>query len=192
MQPLVIPANALPGQTEAELVRRAARGDNAAFEALVAAHADRAFRTARAILGNEPDARDATQDAFISAWRELPRLREVNQFEAWLRRILVNGCRSRLRVRGRVREIPMDGAFDRSGADPLIADQVVDTDMLARAFDRLVADTRAILVLHYLLHEPVAAIASAMAIPAGTVKWRLHRAREALERALLAEGEDPR
>ncbi len=86
----------------------------------------------------------------------------------------------------------MDVVFDRSGTGPLTADQVSDTDVLGRAFDRLDADKRAILVLHYLQHESVAAIAGAMAIPGGTVKWRLHDARKALQRALLAEGEDRR
>ena len=68
----------VPGSVESaqvELVRRAASGDNLAFERLVIDRVDRLYRTARAILGNEPDARDATQEAFVAAWRELPRLR---------------------------------------------------------------------------------------------------------------------
>ena len=92
MAPLAITAEFQPGATEADLVRRAAHGDNAAFEVLVTVRADRAFRLARSILGNESDARDATQDAFIAVWRELPRLRDAEHFDAWLRRILVNRC----------------------------------------------------------------------------------------------------
>ena len=76
MAPLAIAAELLPGSTAADLVRRAASGDSTAFEYLVTTSADRSFRLARAILGNESDARDATQDAYISAWRELPRLRD--------------------------------------------------------------------------------------------------------------------
>ena len=192
MEPLAAAAAVQPGSAEADLVRRAAHGDNTAFEVLVTARTDRSFRLARAILGNESDARDATQDAFISAWRELPRLRDPEHFDAWLRRIIVNACRAQIRVRSRVHEINMDGAPDRSDPAPGISDQVSATDVLGRAFDRLVADKRAILVLHYLQHESVAAIAAAIGIPAGTVKWRLHEARAALERALLAEGEDRR
>lgn len=192
MEPLAVGAGVRPGATDADVVRRAARGDNIAFEELVAVRADRSFRLARAILGNESDARDATQDAFLSAWRELPRLRDAEQFDAWLRRILVNACRAQIRVRGRVREIAMDGAPDRSDPGPSTSDLVGDTDMLGRAFDRLIPDKRAILVLHYLQHESVAAIAEAMGVAAGTVKWRLSEARGALERALLAEGEDRR
>lgn len=192
MAPLAIAAEFQPGSTEADLVRRAARGDSAAFEVLVTNRADRAFRLARSILGNESDARDATQDAFIAVWRELPRLRDAEHFDAWLRRILVNACRAQIRVRGRVREVAMDGAPDRSDPSPGIPDQVSDTEVLGRAFDRLVPDKRAILVLHYHQHESVATIAGALGIPQGTVKWRLSEARAALGRALLAEGEDRR
>jgi RNA polymerase sigma-70 factor, ECF subfamily len=190
--PVAIAAEFQPGSTEADLVRRAARGDSAAFEILVTIRADRAFRLARSILGNESDARDATQEAFVAVWRELPRLRDAEHFDAWLRRILVNACRAQIRVRGRIREIAMDGAPDRSDPGPGLPDQIGDTDVLGRAFDRLAPDKRAILVLHYLQHESVATIAGALAIPKGTVKWRLSEARAALERALLAEGEDRR
>ena len=96
-----------------EVVRLASRGDAAAFEQLLAERADRAFRIARAILGNDADARDATQDAFVSAWRDLPRLRDPDKFDAWLRRILVNACRTQLRGRRRVHEISIDSTMDR-------------------------------------------------------------------------------
>jgi RNA polymerase sigma-70 factor (ECF subfamily) len=185
-------AGATLASTQADLVQRAARGDNAAFELLVSRGADRAFRTARAILGNESDARDATQNAFVLAWRELPRLRDVERFDAWLGRILVNACRAQLRRRGRVREIALDESHDRPSAGPAISDQVGETDTLGRAFDRLAPEKRAILVLHYLQHEPVAAIAAAIGVPVGTMKWRLHDARAALERALRVEEEDRR
>ena len=64
-----------------------------------------------------------------------------------------------------------------------------DTDLLAHAFERLDADKRSILVMHYLEHEPVVAIASTLGVPVGTAKWRLSEARAALGRALAAEGE---
>jgi len=189
VEPLVASARALPGSTQAELIRRAARGDAAAFEQLVTTRANRAFRIARAILGSDTDARDATQDAFVLAWQALPRLRDPEQFDAWLRRILVNACRAQLRSRKGVREISLDVAADPRAGGPAMADRIGDTDLLARAFDRLDADKRTILVLHYLNHEPVAAIASALRVPIGTAKWRLSEARSALRRALAAEGE---
>jgi RNA polymerase sigma-70 factor (ECF subfamily) len=192
MEPAVAAVGEVPASRPAELVARAAGGDAMAFEELVTITADRSFRIARAILGDESDARDATQDAYVSAWRELPRLRNQDTFEAWLRRILVNACRMKLRERRRVREISLDPRWDRRTPGPAVSDSVVDTDLLSRAFDRLDADKRTILVLHYLNHEPVTSIATALAVPAGTVKWRLSEARAALQRALTAEGEPRR
>lgn len=189
MEPLAASASVVPVSTHGALVRSAAGGDTAAFEQLVSARADRVFRIARAILGNDADAGDATQDAFVSAWRELPRLRDPDSFDAWLRRILVNACRARLRGRRRVREISLDVAHDRHEPGPTLSDQVGDTDLLAHAFDRLDPDKRSILVLHYLDHESVASIAAALGVPVGTAKWRLSEARAALARALAAEGE---
>ena len=185
-------AEVLPVPSQADLVRRAARGDALAFERLIATRADHAFRIARAMLGDESEARDATQDAFVSAWRELPRLHDPERFDAWLRRILVNACRAQMRVRKRVREIRLDLIVDPAAPGPGLSEQLGATDMLARAFDRLDGDKRALLVLHYLDHASVAEIAASLGIPTGTVKWRLHDAREALQRALVAEGEDRR
>ena len=175
--------------TRIDLIRLASGGDRDAFERVVMTSVDRSFRIAKAILGSEADARDATQDAYISAWRDLPNLRSPEQFDAWFRRILVNACRGLLRRRMRVREISLDGTFDRAGPEATIPDQVGDADVLARAFDRLDVDKRAVLVLHYLEHEPLAAIATALGVPVGTLKWRLSEARAALNRALAAEGE---
>jgi RNA polymerase sigma-70 factor (ECF subfamily) len=192
MEPAVAAAGGMPVSRQAELVVRAAGGDAMAFEELVAVTADRSFRIARAILGDDSDARDATQDAYVSAWRDLPRLRNHDTFEAWLRRILVNACRAKLRGRRRVREISLDPRLDRRSPGPSLSESVGDTDLLSRAFDRLDADKRTILVLHYLNHEPVASIASALGVPVGTAKWRLSGARAALQRALTAEGEPRR
>lgn len=187
MDPLAIGSPVRPKAIEAELVDRARRGDHAAFEALLSTRLDKQFRTACAILGSEADARDATQDACLSTWRQLPRLRNVERFDAWLSRILVNACLEMLRRRARVREIPMTAAHDREdpvGGDPAA---VGEADAISRAFDRLQPDARAILVLHHLRHEPVASIATSLGIPIGTVKWRLHAARAALEQALAGE-----
>jgi RNA polymerase sigma-70 factor (ECF subfamily) len=188
MEPLAS-ADAQVVSADAALVRRAARGDAVAFERLVTARTDRAFRIARAILANEADAYDATQEAFVSAWRELPRLRDPERFDAWLRRILVNACRAQLRGRRRVREISLDAAPDRGDPDRPFSDGVSDTDVLARAFARLDVDKRSILVLHHFDREPLAVIAATLGIPVGTAKSRLHDARIALQRALAIEGE---
>ena len=173
------------GTPDARLVSAAKAGDRAAFEALLTSRLDRTYRTARAILGNEPDARDTVQDAWLSIWRRLPDLRDTGAFDAWVERIVVNACRSRLRQRARVREIPMAPGFeqpDRShGSRP---EAIAERETVERAFERLNPDQRAILVLHHLHHQPVVAIAAALGIPEGTVKWRLHAARTALNAAM--------
>jgi RNA polymerase sigma-70 factor (ECF subfamily) len=133
------------------------------------------FRTALAILGNEADARDATQETFVGAWRQLDRLREVDRFDAWIGRILINECRMALRHRRRVREVPVSDSADLPG----VVDFSDSTDF-DDAFNRLSVDQRAILVLHHLHGYGVREIAAWLGIPTGTVKWRLSRARKAL------------
>ena len=75
---------------DGDLVKRAAAGDMAAFEALVEPRLNRTFRTASAILGNEADAADAVQEAFVAAWRHLPAIRDGAKFDAWLNKVILN------------------------------------------------------------------------------------------------------
>jgi RNA polymerase sigma-70 factor (ECF subfamily) len=174
------------------LVGRARRGDERAFEALVASSIEPSFRRALAILGNESDARDAIQDALLDAWRGIHALRDVDRFDAWLGRIVLNACRAvgRRRARSRVREIRIDlidDTFPIRGSGAMPGDQDGGLDELERAFERLPLPQRAILVLHHLEHRPVGEIAAALGVPAGTMMWRLHRARAALAHALEEE-----
>ena len=178
------------------LIELASRGDRQAFDALIRPRLDRLYRTAYAITRSDADARDATQDACVNAWRELPRLREHDRFDAWLSRILVNAARSQVRrvSRTRVREISVDqdGADERPApvsypAQPAEAETFGDRDAIQRAFTRLDGATRALLVVHYVDGAPLAEVARITGSPVGTVKWRLSRARKALERALEAE-----
>jgi RNA polymerase sigma-70 factor, ECF subfamily len=188
---------AAPAGADAELVRRAREGDAVAFDRLAAARLDRAYRLAVAIMRSESDASDAVQEAFVAAWRQLPRLRDPERFDPWLERIVVNACRMALRHRGvvRLREIDVsDPEASSSGpgarlADPApaAADVIADAELVRRSMDRLDGDKRAILVLFYVQDRSVGEIASALGVPAGTVKWRLHAARAALERAYQEE-----
>jgi RNA polymerase sigma-70 factor (ECF subfamily) len=164
------------------MVNRARAGDGDAFEALVAANLASTFRTALAILGSEADARDACQEVFLKAWRELPRLRDVARFDAWLGRILVNACRSALRTRRRryVREIPVDdpSATRLRARVPSLDDRVSELDVLDRSFERL--DRRA--TLRRCPREPsIAEIAEGPA-SAGHGEVVAHAARRSFER----------
>jgi len=87
------------------LVRRARSGDAAAFEVLVDTRIDRCYRLAWSILSNDADAADATQDALVSAWRQLPRLRDPAVFDSWLNRIVANAALMARRHRVRLREV---------------------------------------------------------------------------------------
>jgi RNA polymerase sigma-70 factor (ECF subfamily) len=179
------------------LVRRARLGDAGAFDSLVAKRIDRCYRLAWSILLNDADAADATQDAFVAAWRQLPRLRDPSAFDGWLNRIVANAARMLRRHRVRLREITIGSPVPDEGPtaseqapDPHARteiDEVAENDAIGRAFDRLRPDERAILALHHVEERPVAEIARTLGIPTGTAKWRLHAARRALERAMEAE-----
>lgn len=178
---------------EASLVERARRGDRLAFEGLVDGRLSSTFRIAMAILGNEADARDAIQEAFLRAWRDLPGLRDTDRFEGWFRRILVNACRSAVRGRSRrsVREISV-GALPGGGAGfdppgPAQDTRTAEADVLDRALDRLSIAERSLLALHHLEQLSLVTIGVQLGIPSKTVKSRLFSARRALERALEVE-----
>ena len=148
---------------------------------------------AMAILGNEADARDATQDAFVRVWRDLPSLRDADRFDQWFGRILVHTCRTAVRGRGRrwVREVAvtaMPGAG--VGFDPAAEPQDLRSnadEMVGRALDRLTVAERTLLVLHYYEDLSLTEIANRIGIQAKTVKSRLFTARRSLERAVEVE-----
>lgn len=168
-----------------DLVERAAGGDVDAFEVLVAARLNRAFRTASAILGSEADAYDVVQEAFVATWRSLPKLRDRTKFDAWLSKMIQNRCRDLLRRRGRSREVALDAAMNLRSEDSTGA--TGDMAAMTAAFERLSVGHRHLLVMHHLHRVPVTDLARELGIPEGTAKWRLHAARAALTRALEAD-----
>lgn len=183
MPDMQLTASAARTVDDVSLVSRAASGDRDAYADLIAPRIDRALRTARAILGNDAEAHDATQDALVAAWVNLPRLRDRSRFDAWLNRTLVNRCRETLRQRRRSREI-------REDADAPLADFAgpsIETAAVKAAFGRLSLDERTILLLHHLHGMPVDQVARQLGVPVGTAKSRLWHARRSLERALEAE-----
>jgi RNA polymerase sigma-70 factor (ECF subfamily) len=188
----VLAGDTTTGSLDRALVERAG-ADRDAFEALVRRHADAAYRTAFAIMRNESDARDATQDAFVQAWRQLGSLRDADRFDAWFGRILVNTCRNALRSRRRrhLREIPVtpvpDAEIEHRDPAPLPSERTANLDRIQRAFLRLDADERLVLALHHGESRRVEEVATLTGAPVGTVKWRLYQARRSLARALEHE-----
>ena len=155
----------------------------AAFEALVDARLDESYRLARLILRDTEEAEDATHDAFTRAWRELPKLRDLDRLDAWFGRILTNACRDRIR-RGRIRR---HDALDRAAAFPAAYDggkQFEDRDALERAFGNLNADQRVAVVLRYYGDLEIEEVARAVGSPVGTIRSRIHYALRHLRAAL--------
>jgi RNA polymerase sigma-70 factor (ECF subfamily) len=170
---------------QTELVEQARRGDREAFGVLAGASVDRLYGIARLILRDAELAQDATQEALVRAWRDLPALRDVERFDAWLYRLIVHACTDIARRRSRWRaEVTL---LSREPAEQDRASELADRDQLERGLRRLSAAQRSILVLNYYVGLSPSETADALDIPVGTAKSRLHYALEALRAALAAD-----
>ena len=169
-----------------ELVEQARRGDHDAFAVLAGAAIPRLDALARLILRDPERGKDATQEALVRAWRDLPSLRHPERFDAWLHRLLVNACMDEARRNRRhtleVELTPIDHPTIRDSAI-----SVDERDALERGFRRLDTEQRALIVLHHYLGLSLPEVAETMRIPLGTAKSRLHRALSALRAALEAD-----
>jgi RNA polymerase sigma-70 factor (ECF subfamily) len=170
---------------QSELVDRARSGDREAFGVLAGGAVDRLYGIARHILRDAELAEDATQEALVRAWRDLPALRDAARFDAWLYRLLVNACadvgRRRSRWRAEITILSTEPAeLDR-------ATELADRDELERGLRRLTDAQRSILVLSFYVGLSLNELAAALDIPVGTAKSRLHYAIDALRAALAAD-----
>ena len=173
-----------------DLVERSMAGDRDAFSELGRGWIDRLYATARLILRDSDRAQDATQEALVAAWRDIKGLRDPDKFEPWIRRLLVNACyrearkdKRRVSAEGRVRPI------DTDSVDP--ATVSADRDELARAFETLAPEQRALIVLHYYLGLPMHETALILGWPVGTVKSRLNRTKQQMRATLEADARLP-
>jgi RNA polymerase sigma factor (sigma-70 family) len=168
------------------LVERAREGDEQAFTELVDLDGDRCYAIAYRILRDVDRAKDAVQQAFLLAWRELPRLRDAERYEVWFYRLLVNACyeeaRRNKRWTAHVRLLPLEGP---SAPDAIVS--VDDRDALERAFQRLTPEHRVVFVMHHHAGMPLATIAEVVGVPLGTVKSRLHHSVRNLRAALQSD-----
>jgi RNA polymerase sigma-70 factor, ECF subfamily len=170
---------------QTELVERARHGDREAFAVLAGGAVDRLYGIARLILRDTELAEDATQEALVRAWRDLPTLRDVERFDAWLYRVIVRSCtdvgRHQRRWRAEITVLPTEPAeSDRTS-------ELADRDQLERGLRRLNDAQQAILVLTYYVGLTPSESADALGIPVGTAKSRLHYAIEALRAAIAAD-----
>jgi RNA polymerase sigma-70 factor, ECF subfamily len=177
------------GPPDEELVRRYLAGDSGAFTDLVRRHETRVYNLAYRMLGNADDAREASQEAFITCVRKLKGFRGESAFGTWLYRVASNACYDALRRRKRT-PVPLEELPEaESGLD--VAASSADVVDVQRALVRVPEEFRLVLILHDVEGMPYEEIAVAVGIPVGTVKSRLHRGRVALGRLLGAGGEHP-
>ena len=181
--------------TERELVRAAAARDTEAFAALVRLYENKVYHLTLRLCGNEEDAQDAAQEAFLSAWRGLPSFREEAEFATWIYRLASNAAIDCLRrgkkQRGNLslddEELRLDAPSAAPGPQEL-AEGAELRAAVARGLDALSPDHRRVLVLRELGHLSYEEIAGKLALDLGTVKSRISRARSALRKILLESG----
>jgi RNA polymerase sigma-70 factor, ECF subfamily len=186
---------------EPALIHDAQHGDLDAFNSLVLSYQDALFNTALRILGDEDLAADATQDAFLSAFRALNSFRG-GSFKAWLLRTVTNACYDELRRRKRRPTTPLEPETEdgedmespRWLADPSSSpEEQLEREELEHAIqhclDGLPADFRTVVVLADIQGLDYTEVAVAARVPLGTIKSRLARARLRLRECLQGFGE---
>lgn len=185
-------------EQEAALVERLRSGDAAAFEQLVRTHMAALLRVARRMMHSEEDARDAVQDAFVSAFRSIGKFDGTAQLSTWLHRIVINACLMRLRTQRRHPEEDIEEYLPRFAQDghqlvpnepwsetaETLLERAEIRDVVRTAVNRLPDNYREVLVLRDLEELSTEEAAKVLGVTTNAVKVRLHRARQAL-RTLL-------
>ena len=185
--------------TEQELIHRAKQGDQSAFEQLVLDHQNRVFTLAFRMVNDREEAADLAQEAFLKAWQGLPNFQGESSFSTWLHRLTTNLCIDWLRRQARRREVEPVASLDdeESGwAEPADPGQDPQRQLerkelhraLARALQALPDHHRQVLVMRELSGLSYQEIGQALDLDMGTVKSRIARARLALRKNLLADG----
>ncbi len=182
--------------SDLSLVRRVQRGDKGAFDALVLKYQHKLVKLVMRYVRNPAEAEDIAQEAFIKAYRALPQFRGDSAFYTWLYRIAINTAKNAVVSRDRS---PVEYDLDRSNTDEsydmqgrlkdsetpeglVLTDEIRST--VNAAIEALPEDLRTAIVLRELEGLSYEEIAEAMACPVGTVRSRIFRAREAIDRRL--------
>lgn len=177
---------------ERELIRRAGQGDQEAFRQLVETYQAPAYRLALRMCGGDAAlAEDAAQEAFLAAWRGLPRFRGDSRFSTWLYRLTTNAAIDCLRREKRHRDADdLDGVELPDGGDtPQEAAERTETQTAVRsALSALSDEHRQVLLLRYMQEMDYGEIAAALDISEGTVKSRINRAKARLKELLSGGG----
>jgi RNA polymerase sigma-70 factor, ECF subfamily len=179
--------------SDAQIVARVCAGETLLFELLMRRHNRQVFRAARAILKRDDEAEDVMQDAYVRAYAHLGSFKGESSFSTWLTRIAVHEALARVRRERRFVWGDPHGAANKALASVACAspeEQVSDAELrvfLDRAIDALPDDFRLAFVLRAVEQMSGAETADVLGIPEQTVKTRLFRARERLQRELLSK-----
>ena len=175
-----------------QLVQQAAAGDTAAFETLVERYQQQVYHLTLRMVGNDADAQDLAQEAFVRAWRGLGSFQFTSQFSTWLYRLTSNICIDFLRAQKRRKVVSLtmlrddeDSQWDLPDDDPLPEQQMIaaeEREALSRAFASLDPEFRQILTLRIVNGCSYQQISQILDIAEGTVKSRISRAREQLRK----------
>ncbi len=179
-------------EAEMDLVRRACAGDQDAFAVLVQHQQRRAYILAFRMLGNEDEAAEAVQEAFLSAWQSLHTFRGEARFSTWLYRIVYHACLRMLEQRRRDTRDKNAATLQAQESARLEAGQEVHTILTDRerartiqqAIQQLPGKYRAVLILRHLQELTYEEIAHSLGLPVGTIKTHLFRARNLLKERL--------
>jgi RNA polymerase sigma-70 factor (ECF subfamily) len=160
----------------------------AAFQDLAERDLHASYRVANAILGNEAEAQDAVQDAIVQAWQRWDSLRDQARFEPWFRRIVVNGCRDRLRRAARRPTTDISAITPLSTPDAAVV--VQQRIAVEQAFAGLKPDDVVVLALRHFVDLELEDIACLLDVPLATAKTRLHSARKRLRARIEEQATD--
>jgi RNA polymerase sigma-70 factor (ECF subfamily) len=181
---------------EGELVARAQRGDAPAFETLMNEHASFVYNLAWRVVRDSQEAEDLAQEAFIRAWKGLPRFQGKAKFSTWLYRIVTNLCYNRLpHMKRELAALdPDDAALALPDEYVSVERQVLDLELrqeLHSAIAKLPERYRLLITLRHLQEMSYNEIALVTDLPLGTVKTGIFRARQRLAQVIVEKEHEP-
>ncbi|PEI44994.1 sigma-70 family RNA polymerase sigma factor [Bacillus pseudomycoides] len=169
---------------EIKLVKKARKGDDAAFEQLISLYQDQLYRTAYLYVQNKEDALDIVQETVYKAYLSIEQLKKPNYFLTWLTRILIHNAYQLLSEKKKVKKIEDGREADTYGVMPNKLHQIEQNIDLQEAIQKLDENYQTVIILYYYHDLSINKIAWQMNIPEGTVKTYLHWARKALKNLL--------
>lgn len=176
--------------TDDELVQRAQSGNSRAFETLLRRHQRAMFGTSLRLVGDQGNAEDALQEAFIASWRRLPEFRGDAKFSTWLYRIVTNRSLNELRRRQPTarlddeQDAPLPGALVDTAGPARQVERSAMMEALRSALADLPEPLRVCWLLREVDHRSYDEIADMVGVPEPTVRGRIARARTKLAEAM--------